>query len=112
MEIFNWLQMIAGIGLLLLGIIIFGLELFGLFRYPYVLNRMHAVAIGDTLGIFLSISGLIILEGFTFNSLKLVLVVVFLWMASPVSSHLIARLEVETNEHIEEHCEVKEDGSI
>jgi len=32
-------------------------------------------------------------------------VIVFLWLASPVSSHLIARLEVTTNEHIDEYCE-------
>lgn len=111
MEIFSWLQFLLGTVLLVVGVIIFGLELFGMFRYSYVLNRMHAVAMGDTLGILISISGLIVIEGFTFNSLKLALIIVFLWLASPVSSHLIARLEVTTNENIEDHCEV-EDGSI
>ena len=37
------------------------------------------------------------------------LIIVFLWLASPVSSHLISRLEVVTNEHLAEHCELPED---
>lgn len=112
MEIFNWIQFLVGAGLLLLGLIIFGLELFGMFRYSYVLNRMHAAAMGDTLGLMISISGLIVIEGLTFNSCKLALVILFLWLASPVSSHLIARLEVATNENIKEHCEVEDNGII
>ena len=43
-----------------------------------------------------------------FFILKLLLVIVFLWLASPVASHLISRLEVTTNETLEEECEVKE----
>ena len=43
------------------------------------------------------------MSGFTFTSVKLLLVIVFLWFASPVSSHLIARLEVTTNEDEEPH---------
>jgi multicomponent Na+:H+ antiporter subunit G len=43
------------------------------------------------------------MSGFTFTSLKLLLVVIFLWFSSPTSSHLIARLEVTTNEDEEKH---------
>ena len=39
----------------------------------------------------------------------LALVLVFLWLASPVSSHLISRLEVVTNEHLAENCELPAD---
>ena len=58
-------------------------------------------------GIGVSLLGLIIFSGFNFTSLKMLLVVVFLWFASPVSSHLIAKLEVVTDEDLEQHCEVK-----
>ena len=37
---------------------------------------------------------------------KLLLIVVFLWLASPVSSHVLARLEVATNDNLEAHCTV------
>ena len=40
------------------------------------------------------------------TSLKMALVLVFLWLASPVSSHLISRLEVTTNEHLAQECEL------
>lgn len=105
MEILEWVRFFAGTGLLLTGVGVFAIELFGVFKFRYVLNRMHAAAIGDTLGIGISLLGLMILSGLNFTSLKLGLVIVFLWMASPVSSHLISRLEVVTNEHLQEKCE-------
>ena len=52
--------------------------------------------------------GLLILEGFSTMSLKLILIVGFMWLANPISSHLICKLEIETNEKIEEECEVVE----
>ena len=61
----------------------------------------------DVQSIGVSLLGLIIFSGFNFTSLKMLLVVVFLWFASPVSSHLIAKLEVVTDEDLEQHCEVK-----
>mgnify|MGYP003442852367 CR=1 FL=1 len=109
MEILEWIRFLAGTGLLLLGLGIFVLQLLGVFKFKYVLNRMHAAAMGDTLGLGVSLTGLILLSGLNFTSLKMGLVIVFLWLASPVSSHLIARLEVVTNEELEAHCEVPED---
>ena len=67
---------------------------------------MHAAAMGDTLGIGFSLLGLIIMSGWNFTTLKLFLVILFLWFSSPVSSHLIARLEVTTNEDKEKQYRV------
>lgn len=109
MEILNWIRFLAGTGLLLTGLGIFMLQLFGVFKFRYVLNRMHAAAMGDTLGIGISLLGLILLSGLNFTSAKMALVILFLWLASPVSSHLIARLEVVTNERLEEFCQLPEE---
>ena len=109
MEILEWIRFLAGVALLLIGMGIFALQLFGVFKFKYVVNRMHAAAMGDTLGIGVSLTGLIILSGFNVTSVKIALIIVFLWLASPVSSHLISRLEVVTNEHLAEHCELPED---
>lgn len=109
MEILEWVRFLAGTALLLTGVCVFAIELFGVFKFRYVLNRMHAAAVGDTLGIGISLLGLMILSGVNFTSLKLGLVIVFLWLASPVSSHLISRLEVVTNEQLEENCEIPEE---
>ena len=109
MQILEWIRFGAGVGLLLIGLSIFLLELIGVFKFSYVLNRMHAAAMGDTLGLGSCLTGLILLSGFNITSVKLALVLVFLWLASPVSSHLISRLEVVTNEHLAENCELPDD---
>ena len=109
MQILEWIRFVAGIGLLLIGLGFFVLEIFGVFKFKYVLNRMHAAAVGDTLGIGASMTGLILLSGLNYTSLKMALIIVFLWLASPVSSHLISRLEVVTNENLDEHCELPQD---
>ena len=109
MVILKWTQFILGTGMLLLGLFTFVVQILGVFKFKYVLNRMHAAAIGDTLGIGISLIGLMILSGFNFTTLKMGLVVVFLWCASPVSSHLISRLEATTNPHLDNYCEVSDE---
>lgn len=103
MAAIEWIRFLAGAALLLVGMSIFVIEMIGVFRFRYVLNRMHAAAMGDTLGLGSSLLGLIVMNGANLVSLKLFLVIVFLWFSSPVSSHLIARLEVTTNESGEKH---------
>lgn len=103
MTALEWIRFLSGAALLLAGIFIFIIEMIGVFRFRYVLNRMQAAALGDTLGIGCCLLGLMVISGLNFTSLKLFLVIVFLWFSSPVSSHLIARLEVTTNEDEEKH---------
>ena len=113
MTALEWIRFLVGAALLLLGIAIFIIEMIGVFRFRYVLNRMHAAAIGDTLGIGFCLLGLIVMSGLNFTSLKLLMVIVFLWFSSPVSSHLIARLEVTVNEDEEPHySELSLDGQL
>ena len=106
MKTLEWIQFISGTALLLGGLCTFVVQIFGVYKFKYVLNRMQVAAMGDTLGIGISLLGLIILCGFSFTSLKMALVIVFLWLASPVASHLIARLEVTTNENLKDECEL------
>ena len=84
----------------------------GLFRFKYVLNRMHTAATSDTFGLLLSMIGLIIWKGFGFEALKMLVIILFFWISGPVSSHLIARMEVSTNENLKEECEVKKHGEL
>jgi multicomponent Na+:H+ antiporter subunit G len=73
----------------------------GVFRFHYVLNRMHAAALGDTMGILMIMLGLAVASGVNLLSLKLLLIVFLFWTASPVASHLIGRLELTTNEELD-----------
>ena len=108
MEILEWSRFFIGSFFIIFGLLLYAIEMYGIFRFDFVLNRMHAAAMGDTLGISSCLIGLIIFSGFTFTSLKFFLVVVFLWFASPVSSHLLSKLEVNTNDKIEDHCEIQD----
>jgi len=73
----------------------------GVFRFHYVLNRMHAAALGDTMGILMIMAGLAVASGVNLLSLKFVLIIFLFWTASPVASHLIGRLELTTNEELD-----------
>ena len=100
MGMFEWVRLILGLLLLLLSVFIFGAEIIGIFKMKYVLNRMHAAAMGDTLGLLCAVLGLMLISGFNFTTLKMLLVLVFLWITSPVSGHLISRMETYTNESL------------
>ena len=92
--------------LILCGLFVLGVATLGIFRFNTVLNRIHVAAKCDTLGAVLVLSGLVVLSGLNTFSLKLGLVVAFLWLANPVASHLVARAEVATNERIGETCDI------
>lgn len=98
---------IIGMAFVLLGMFVVGVSLLGVYRFRFVMNRMHAAAISDTLGIFLSVIGFAILSANLFLILKFGLVVLFLWLTSPVTSHMIAKVEMLTNEHFEERVRGK-----
>lgn len=104
----DWLRFGVGAFFVLAGVAVMCCAVFGVYRFKFVLNRMHAAAMGDTLGLLLVVIGLIIINGIAFVSLKLVLVVLFLWLASPVAAHLISQLELRTNENIGKYCDTEE----
>ncbi|MDE5938330.1 MAG: monovalent cation/H(+) antiporter subunit G [Lachnospiraceae bacterium] len=112
MNTFEWIRLIVGCLFILTGMVIFFTELFGVFHFKYVLNRMHAAAMGDTLGISACLTGLMIFSGLNFTTLKMFLIIVFLWFASPVSSHVLSRLEAATNDNLSAHCEIYEDLEV
>lgn len=98
----QWIKFAAAAVCLAIGITFMVLSVFGVNRFKRALNRMHAAAMGDTLGILFVFLSLIIMRGFSMDSLKLLLVIAFFWTASPVSSHMLSRLEAMTDEHLGE----------
>ena len=81
-----------------LALFVFFSEILGLYRFKYVLSRMHAAAMGDTLGIMLIAAGTAVLRGLSLASLKLVLILVFMFLTGPAVTHLIAGGEISSNE--------------
>ena len=97
---------------IVMGIVVLATAMVGNFRFGYVLNRMQVGATSDTLGAALIILGLIIVSGLNATTVKLIVMVLFLWFANPVSSHFLARTEIISNENIMQECEVVRHDSI
>lgn len=98
----QWIKLAVSALFLMTGLIFMALSVFGVNRFRKALNRMHAAAMGDTLGILFVFIGLILMRGISMDSLKLFLVILFFWTAGPVSGHMISRLEAMTDEDLGE----------
>ena len=78
----------------------------GVNRFRYALSRIHAAALIDTVGILLMLLGVVVATGVTVASAKMLVVIAFLWLTSPVSGHLIGRMEVTINDELARDAEV------
>lgn len=102
MEVLYWFRMVLSAVCLIAGAVCMALSVFSVARFKKALNQMHAAAIGDTLGLFFILLGLILMRGFSMDSLKLLLVLLFFWVTSPVCSHMIGRMQVTTDDNLGE----------
>jgi multicomponent Na+:H+ antiporter subunit G len=91
---FEWIRFGLSALVVSVGLFVLGVATFGIYRFTYVLNRVHVAAKCDTLGALLVLSGLILRCSNWPVILHLTVIIVFMWLTNPVSSHLIVRLEV------------------
>ena len=103
----EYLRLIVFAVLLISGLVIQITAVVGVNRFKFAVNRMHPAGMADTLGLLLMALAAIVYAGFDAVTLKIIFVVGFFWITSPVCSHLIGRLVRETDEkHFE--AEAKE----
>ena len=93
----------AGLSVILISIL-------GVFRFRFVLNRMHCAAIIDTLGALILLLGLMTAAGAPAYVLKLMGILLFLWIGSPIASHLLCRMELLTDRDALDHMEHPEEA--
>ena len=101
--------------LILSGLFVLGIATVGIFRFSTMLNRIHVAAKCDTLGALLVLLGLVVMSGATLFSLKMIMLIMFLWLSNPVASHLVAQAEVQTNPKLSDVCDLMEldaDGNL
>ncbi|MBS3971538.1 MAG: monovalent cation/H(+) antiporter subunit G [Erysipelotrichia bacterium] len=91
LEAFTILSFVLGLFFFLVGSI-------GLIRLPDAITRLHATTKADTLGAGFIILGFILRTGFSLISLKLVLIIVFIWLTNPTGAHLIGKIAYEKKE--------------
>ena len=96
--IIEWIRFLLTAVCMLAGLAVCCIGVYGIFKFEYAANRMHAAAMIDTMGIALCMGGVAISAPDMFSALKCVLVIVFWWLSSPVSSHMLCRLEIITDE--------------
>lgn len=96
-------NIIIGSIFLVLGIICGTISILGIYRFKFVMNRMHAAAIVDALSLSLIVVGLIIISLNLDFVFKLALILVFQWIGSPIASHMVMRLEKETDKELDKH---------
>lgn len=63
----------------------------GVLRFPDFFSRLHGGGITDTLGAGLVLLGLMVQGGWSMITVKLVMILAFLWLTSPTSTHALAK---------------------
>ncbi len=63
----------------------------GIVRFPDFYSRLHPAGKTDTVGQGFVLTGLMIYEGFSLVSIKLMIIVVFIFIASPTATHALAQ---------------------
>ena len=97
------LRMLFSAVLLFSGLLVIWISVFGVFRFRFVMNRMQSAAMIDTLGLFLILTGLMVVSGERSFILKLILILVFQWISSPIASHMVGRLEITVDPELNAH---------
>ena len=110
--IIAWIRFLAGGSFLLLGLFFIVSSVIGNYRFKFALNRMHAAALGDTLGLLGVILGLCCFTGLSDITWKLLAVVCLVWMTSPVASHLIMLMEISNGRYISEGQESTDEQGL
>lgn len=91
------------------GVVSAAISILGVFRFRFVMNRMHCAAILDTVSMAGILGGLMVLSGNLQYIPKLIAALLVLWISSPAASHLVGRMEISTDDTAAEHITIEED---
>lgn len=83
-DVLSWIFLLAGSLFCVVGAV-------GLIRMPDFYTRMHAASVIETLGAGLILLGLVLQAGLTLVAVKLLLIAVLIFFASPTATHALAR---------------------
>ena len=81
--ILSWISILAGSAFLIVGAA-------GIIRFPDFWSRLHAAAVVDSAGTGLLLFGMMLQAGFTFITVKLLLIGIFLLITGPTATHAVA----------------------
>ena len=87
------------------------LSISGIFRFRYVLNRMHAAALIDSLALGCILAGLVLMTWNLQFVPKLLVILAVQWISSPIASHLVGQMEVRTDADSRHHMKTEDQTS-
>jgi multicomponent Na+:H+ antiporter subunit G len=91
LQILHIAQMVLAGIFVLGGLIFLAISSIGVVRLPDFYSRNHAVGGSETLGSMLLLFGLAIYNGWELSSLKLIIILVFICLANPTATHIVAQ---------------------
>lgn len=83
-DLLSWVLIVGGSLFAMIGGV-------GVLRLPDFFTRLHGASITDTAGTSLIVLGLMLQAGFTLVTVKLVLILAFLFFTGPAATHALAR---------------------
>lgn len=84
LDILSWICLVAGGAFCVIGAL-------GMVRMPEFYTRMHAASVTDTLGAGLMLFGMILQAGIGLIAVKLLMIGLLLFFASPTATHALAK---------------------
>jgi len=82
---------VLAIGLIVIGLFFLVVGSIGMLRLPHVFARAHALSLTDSLGAVFVLAGLAVYQGFTMNSLKIMIVLALVYLLNPIIAHATIR---------------------
>lgn len=90
------------------GLISAAISILGVFRFRFVMNRMHCAAILDTVSMLGILGSLMVASSSIQFVPKLIAALLVLWIGSPAASHLVGRMEIDTDDSLAQHIQIEE----
>ena len=78
--------------LLLLGLFFMMVSVKGVIKFPDFFSRLHAIGLGQSLGMGFCCLGLFIYQGVNITGLKILMVLFVSMIAGPIGTHIVDRV--------------------
>ena len=72
----------------------------GMLRLPDFYCRLHASGNSETLGVMLSFMGLVIYEGLTLTSLKMIMIFLLIFLCNPIGTLILSKAAYKSGHHV------------
>ena len=72
----------------------------GMLRLPDFYCRLHASGNSETLGVMLSFMGLVIYEGLTLTSLRMIMIFLLIFLGNPIGTHILSKAAYKSGHHV------------